>query len=120
MIECLKKSGLSIKDIKAFTEMIDRGDDSLQERLTLFRTRRDSVKKQIADLQETLDYLEFKCWYYEEAIQDGTESKVRSLTVDAIPDQYKSTKQKMSIPDSEGAVMSCELENMASSDGLYR
>ena len=120
VVECLKKSGLSIKDIKAFTEMIDRGDDSLQERLTLFRTRRDSVKKQIADLQETLDYLEFKCWYYEEAMKDGTESKVRSLTVDAIPDQYKSTKQKMSIPDSEGAVMSCELENMASSDGLYR
>ena len=62
VVECLKKSGLSIKDIKAFTEMINRGDDSLQERLTLFRTRRDSVKKQIADLQETLDYLEFKCW----------------------------------------------------------
>ena len=25
VVECLKKSGLSIKDIKAFTEMIDRG-----------------------------------------------------------------------------------------------
>ena len=32
VVECLKKSGLSIKDIKAFTEMINRGDDSLQER----------------------------------------------------------------------------------------
>ena len=53
-------------------------------------------------------------------MKDGTESKVRSLTVNTIPDQYKSTKQKMSIPDSEGAVTPCALENMASSDGLNR
>lgn len=96
VVECLKKSGLSIKEIKAFTEMIDRGDDSLHERLELFRSRRDSVKKQMEEMQETLDFLEFKCWYYEEAIEDGTENKVRSLSIDEIPEQYKITRQKTS------------------------
>ncbi len=96
VVECLKKSGLSIKEIKAFTEMIDRGDDSLHERLELFRSRRDSVKKQMEEMKETLDFLEFKCWYYEEAIEDGTENKVRSLSVDEIPEQYKITRQKTS------------------------
>ena len=101
VVECLKKSGLSIKDIKAFTEMIDRGDDSLKERLDLFRLRRDSVKKQMADMQETLDFLEFKCWYYEQAIKDGTESKVRDLPVEELPTQHKANKEKMNILHSD-------------------
>ena len=97
VVECLKKSGLSIKEMKAFIGMIDRGDDSLTERLELFRTRRDLVKKQIKDMQETLDFLEFKCWYYEQSIKDGTEQKVRALDVDELPERYRQTKKKMNI-----------------------
>lgn len=95
VVECLKKSGLSIKEIKAFIEMIERGDDSLHERLELFRSRRESVKKQMADMQETLDYLEFKCWYYEKSIKDGTEKKVRSISIEDLPEKYKRIKKKM-------------------------
>ena len=73
VIECLKRSGLPIRDIKAFTDMAERGDESLRERLTLFITQRDAVRKQMAEMRETLDILEFKCWYYEQAAQDGTD-----------------------------------------------
>ena len=96
VIECLKQSGLSIKDIRNFISMVIQGDESsLAKRLTLFQARRDAVKKQIKDMQETLELLEFKCWYYEQAIQDGTEEKVRSLSLDEIPKQYRNKKKKM-------------------------
>lgn len=95
VVECLKKSGLSIKDIKAFIEMIERGDDSLTERLKLFRSRREAVQKQMSDMQETLDYLEFKCWYYEQSIKDGTEKRMRAIPVDELPEKYKNIKKKM-------------------------
>lgn len=95
VVECLKKSGLSIKDIKAFIEMIERGDDSLTERLELFRSRREAVQKQMSDMQETLDYLEFKCWYYEQSIKDGTEKRMRAIPVDELPEKYKNIKKKM-------------------------
>lgn len=96
VIECLKQSGLSIKEIRDFIDMAMQGDESsLTKRLTLFQTRRDAVKKQIKDMQETLNLLEFKCWYYEQAIQDGTEEKVRSLSLDEIPAQYKNIREKM-------------------------
>lgn len=96
VIECLKQSGLSIKEIRDFIDMAMQGDESsLTKRLTLFQTRRDAVKKQIKDMQETLNLLEFKCWYYEKAIQDGTEEKVRSLSLDEIPAQYKNIREKM-------------------------
>ena len=45
VIECLKKSGLSIKEIKLYIDMVERGDSSLQERLELFRSRKEAVKK---------------------------------------------------------------------------
>ncbi|MCI8284328.1 MAG: MerR family transcriptional regulator [Firmicutes bacterium] len=95
VIECLKKSGLTIKDIKTFIEMAEKGDESISDRLELFRSRRNAVKKQIQDMQETLELLKFKCWYYEQAIQDGTEDKVKAMTIDEIPEQYRNVKLKM-------------------------
>lgn len=96
VIECLKQSGLSIKEIRAFIDMAQRGDESsLIERRRLFRERRDAVKRQMEEMKETLALLEFKCWYYEQAAKDGTEEKVRSLSVDEIPQQYREIKKKM-------------------------
>lgn len=95
VIECLKRSGLSIRDIKAFTDMAERGDESLNERLALFSAQRDAVRKQMAEIQETLDILEFKRWYYERAVQDGTEEIVRSLPLEEIPERYRETKMKL-------------------------
>ena len=74
IIHCLKKSGLSIKDIKKFIDYVQQGDDSLEERYQLFLDQREQVKAQIADLHKVLDTLNHKCWYYETAIAAGTEA----------------------------------------------
>jgi len=97
VIECLKKSGLSIKEIKAYMDMIQRGDESLAERLELFRSRREAVKKQFEELQETLDFLDYKCWYYEEAIRLGSDKPLRDLTASDVPEQFRETKEKMNL-----------------------
>lgn len=97
VIGCLKKSGLSIREIKSYIGMIERGDSSLQERLELFRSRKETVQKQIFEMQETLRLLEFKCWYYEEALKDGTDKRVNALSIEDIPEPYKSIKRKMNI-----------------------
>lgn len=96
IIECLKQSGLSIKEIRDFIGLAIQGDEaSLVKRLALFQARRDAVKKQIEDMKETLALLEYKCWYYEQAIADGTEEIVRSLPPEKIPCQYRAVKKKM-------------------------
>ena len=76
-------------------DMVERGDDSLSERLALFRSRKNAVQKQIQDMEQTLELLEFKCWYYEQSVNDGTEVNVRSLTIDEIPVQYQKLKKNM-------------------------
>lgn len=97
VIECLKKSGLSIKEIRAYMDMVSRGDDSLGERLELFRSRREAVQRQMEEMMATLKILEFKCWYYEEAIKDGTEARVSSLPTEGLPEQFQGVRKGMRI-----------------------
>ena len=92
IIEWLKKSGLSIKEIRSYIDMTKRGDDSLEERLQLFEERKKDVERQMKELQETLDLLKYKCWYYEMAIQDQSEERVRSLSAEELPEEYKKIK----------------------------
>ena len=99
IITCLKRSGLSIKEIRSFIRMAERGDDSLEERLELFRTRRETVQKQIDDLKETLAILEFKCWYYEQAVQDGTEARVSAMTIEELPEEHRQAKRDLAKND---------------------
>lgn len=73
IIECLKKTGMSIKDIKQFSAWVLQGDQTLQQRYELFLARRQIVEKQLAELQETLKLIDYKCWYYETALAAGTE-----------------------------------------------
>lgn len=73
VIECLKKSGMPIKDIRQFSKWVQLGDDSLQERYEMFVERKRVVEAQMAELQKTLDFINHKCRYYETALEAGTE-----------------------------------------------
>lgn len=74
VVECLKRSGMSIKDIRQFSEWVREGDASLQQRYDMFQERRRDVERQIAELEGVLETIEHKCRYYEEALEAGAES----------------------------------------------
>ena len=93
LIECLKKSGLSIKDIRNFMEVTERGDDALEERLNIFKKRREILKKELEDLQEILSVMEYKCWYYEKACAAGTEKVMKNLDPSDIPEKFRKARQ---------------------------
>ena len=73
IIECLKATGMPIKDIRKFIDLCAEGDSSLQERYELFLDRKAAVQKQIQELQNVEKVIDFKCWYYQTAIEAGTE-----------------------------------------------
>lgn len=85
VIECLKSSGLEIKDIKQFFEWVMEGPSSYPDRKKLFETRKEAVLNEIKELQKTLAMLEFKCWYYNKAIQDGNEDNIHAMLPDKLP-----------------------------------
>ena len=85
VIECLKQSGLEIKDIKQFFEWVTEGSSSYTKRKELFEHRKAAVKEEIKQLEKTLAMLEFKCWYYDTAIAHGNEDKINAMLPDNLP-----------------------------------
>ena len=74
VIDCLKRSGMELKDIRQFTEWLREGDASLEKRYQMFLERKKAVEQQMAEMQKTLDMINHKCWYYKTAIEAGTEA----------------------------------------------
>ncbi|MCD7822609.1 MAG: MerR family transcriptional regulator [Oscillospiraceae bacterium] len=74
VIDCLKKSGLEIKDIRLFMDLCARGSETFAERKELFENQKRAVEAEISRLQSTLDMLNYKCWYYESAMAIGEEA----------------------------------------------
>lgn len=89
IIECLKKSGLAIKDIKQFIDWCEQGAATYEQRRELFVKQKRAVEAEIEHLNRVLDMLRFKCWFYERAIQDGTDEKIRELLPDRLPDEIQ-------------------------------
>ena len=74
IIECLKCTGMSIKDIRQYAVWAQMGDSTLEQRYHLFLERREAVMAQIKELEDQLKVIDYKCKYYEEAIAAGTEA----------------------------------------------
>lgn len=85
LIVCLKKSGLEIRDIKQFIDWCVQGPSTYVQRRELLVRQKEMVEAEIAHMNRVLDLLTFKCWFYEQAIQDGNEVRVRSLLPDHLP-----------------------------------
>lgn len=85
VIECLKRSGLEIREIKRFMQWCEEGPSTYAERGELFERRREAVLQQMEQLRKTLAMLEFKCWYYKVALADGNEDRLDAMVPNGLP-----------------------------------
>ena len=72
IISCLKSAGMTLKNIRRYIEMAMEGDETVDARLQLLMDQREQILKQMAELQHTLDVVEYKCWYYQTAKETGS------------------------------------------------
>ncbi|MGM9665520.1 MAG: MerR family transcriptional regulator [Eubacteriales bacterium] len=89
VIECLKKSGLEIKQIKQFMQWCVEGSSTYPKRKELFEAQKKRVEEEIERMKKVLDMLKFKCWYYSEAIKNGNENKLSSFPTPDMPNDIK-------------------------------
>lgn len=96
VLNCMKKINMPIKKIKEYVELAKLGDSTLQQRYKLILEQKAVIKKQIDQLNICLQEFEYKEWYYQSAIEAGTENVVKNITsisptleVDKIPKNYK-------------------------------
>ena len=89
VIECLKASGLEIKDIKQFMQWVSEGPSTYGKRKALFEARREAVEAEIAKLEKMLDMVKFKCWYYDTAMKHGSENEIIKMMPDKLPQEIQ-------------------------------
>ena len=85
IIECLKRSGMEIKDIKQFMQWTTEGASTYPQRKQMFEDRLAAVEEEMQRLLKTIDMLKFKCWYYGQALQDGNEDQINRMLPDKLP-----------------------------------
>jgi len=74
MIECLKGTGMPIKEIGEFIRWCMEGDDTLQKRLDMFLKQKKELETKMSELQKYMEKIDYKIWYYTTAVEAGTES----------------------------------------------
>lgn len=100
IIQCLKKTGMPIREIRKFVDWCLQGDDTIAQRLALIDRQRESVLKQIAQLQNTLETLNYKHWYCETAQRLGSCDALRTLNPADIPPEIQKIRERLRAGDS--------------------
>ena len=89
VIECLKKAGMEIRDIKQFMDWCAEGPSTYPQRKAMFEERKAHMEAEIAHMNQALDMLKFKCWYYAQAIRDGNEERLTDMIPDKLPEEIR-------------------------------
>ena len=89
VIECLKKAGMEIKDIRQFMDWCVEGAATYPQRKALLEEQKAHVEAEIERMNRTLDMLKYKCWYYTQAIKDGSEDAIPAMIPDRLPDDIR-------------------------------
>lgn len=67
-IKCMRGAGLPIEMLAKYVKLFQIGDETIESRKALLIEQRDSLKKRISDMQNTLDRLNVKIKRYEDII----------------------------------------------------
>ena len=94
LIECLKETGLEIKDIKKFMDLVKAGSSTYNQRKEIIENQKLKVEDQIKQMEKHLALLKFKSWYYEEAIKYNSEDNIKALLPNNLPDDIQALYDK--------------------------
>ncbi|MBO6046682.1 MAG: MerR family transcriptional regulator [Erysipelotrichaceae bacterium] len=88
-ISVLKNVGMPIKKIHEFMDLYVQGNSTIPQRRALYEEQRVIVKKQIEELQEVLEFIDYKCWFFEEAEKHHDINYYKAFPEEELPEQIK-------------------------------
>lgn len=77
-LQCLKKCGMSIKDMKLYMNYCMEGPSTIPERKEMLNKLNESLVKKINDLNECIDFIENKQAFYDDVL-DGKIKYISNL-----------------------------------------
>jgi DNA-binding transcriptional MerR regulator len=67
-IKCMRSAGLPIDVLIEYVALVDQGDQTIQARKVILIEQRAQLAARMAEMQKTLDLLDYKIEVYEKAI----------------------------------------------------
>jgi DNA-binding transcriptional MerR regulator len=69
LITKLRATGMPVRDVRRYAELVRAGDGNEDERLALLRAHRERVRAQLDTMTAYLDAIDMKIGYYADAIE---------------------------------------------------
>lgn len=89
ILECLKSTGLQLKDIKHYIDLVQKGESSLQERMNIFLKQKEHLKQEMRLLETNMKKIDFKIKYYKQALKVGEKNVYKNNS------KLKSEREKL-------------------------
>ena len=72
LITRLRSTGMPIRDVKRYADLVRAGDGNETERLELLRSHRDRVERQLAEVTSHLRAIDYKIALYEGKVEQAS------------------------------------------------
>ena len=83
LLTCLRGTGMPIRDVRRYAELVRAGDGTEEQRLELLRAHRAHVLAQLAEVQEHLGAIDRKIGIYTEKLTGLDLERTPSASVEA-------------------------------------
>ena len=67
-LNCLKKCGMSIEEMKEYLELCLQGPKSIAVRQQILARKQEALKQQLDKLKESMDYIDWKQNFYDDVL----------------------------------------------------
>ena len=72
-LTCLKKCGMSIAEMREYLELCLEGEGSIPRRKVMLAEKRERLVEQLAEIQGSIDYIDWKQGFYDDVLAGRTE-----------------------------------------------
>ena len=67
-IKCMRTAGLPVEVLIEYYRLVQQGDETMEDRKAILVEQRAEIKARMAELQKTLDLIDYKISFYEYAV----------------------------------------------------
>jgi DNA-binding transcriptional MerR regulator len=67
-IKCMRNAGLAIEQLIRYVQLFPQGDTTIEARKNILKDQREQIVARMAELQRTLDVLDYKIAIYESGV----------------------------------------------------
>ena len=71
-LTCLKNCGMSISEMKEYLTLCLEGESSIPKRKEILKIKQETLREQMNQLQESIDYIDWKQSFYDDVLSGKT------------------------------------------------